>query len=127
MAAAWQVRVLQQYVAQQGTTSTALNYDFGLITLASPAPSGTTSMNIAVCGTGASVVYNLQTAGYPADKPSQTMWQVGLQPCVTALSCAQLNVCMEHAHSVLLNSGIIECAEVQDTVSASVKGQGIIV
>ena len=81
MAAAWQVRVLQQYVAQQGTTSTALNYDFGLITLASPAPSGTTSMNIAVGGTANSVVYDLATAGYPADKPSQTMWQVGLRPC----------------------------------------------
>ena len=70
--------MLQQYVAEQGTTSTALNFDFGLITLDSPAPEGTTAMNIAVAGTGNSVVYDLETAGYPADKPSQTMWQVGL-------------------------------------------------
>lgn len=74
----WQVRVLQQYVSEQGTTSAALNYDFGLITLASAAPAGTTSMNIEVGGTGDSVSYDLTTAGYPADKPSQTMWQVGL-------------------------------------------------
>ena len=70
--------MLQQYVAEQGVTSAALNYDFGLITLSSPAPNGTSSMNIAV-GMGESVSFDLQTAGYPADKPSQTMWQVRLR------------------------------------------------
>ena len=71
----WQVRVLQQYIDEQSVTPLALNYDFGLITLASPAPNGTTTINIAA-GEGSSVKYSLQTAGYPADKPSQTMWQV---------------------------------------------------
>ena len=69
------MRVLQQYVNEQSVTPLALNYDFGLITLASPAPKGTTTMNI-VAGQGTNVVYNLTTAGYPADKPSQTMWTV---------------------------------------------------
>ncbi len=70
-----QVRVLQAYVNEQGVTPLALNYDFGLVTLASPAPSGTTSLAIAA-GEGNDVVLNLVTAGYPADKPSNTMWQV---------------------------------------------------
>ena len=75
--AAWhlQVRVLQAYVNEQGVTPLALNYDFGLVTLASPAPTDTTSLAIAA-GEGNDVVLNLVTAGYPADKPSNTMWQV---------------------------------------------------
>ena len=70
--------MLQQYIDEQSVTPLALNYDFGLITLASPAPNGTTTINIAA-GEGSSVKYTLQTAGYPADeKPAQTMWQVTL-------------------------------------------------
>ena len=56
-------------------TPLALNYDFGLLTLASPAPGGTSYLDIRA-GSGSSVEYNLTTAGYPADKPAQTMWQV---------------------------------------------------
>ena len=68
--------MLQQYIDEQSVTPLALNYDFGLITLASPAPNGTTTINIAA-GEGSSVKYTLQTAGYPADKtPAQTMWEV---------------------------------------------------
>ena len=67
--------MLQQYIDEQSVTPLALNYDFGLITLASPAPNGTTTINIAA-GEGSSVKYSLETAGYPADKPAQTMWQV---------------------------------------------------
>ena len=74
-----QVRVLQQYIDEQSVTPLALNYDFGLITLASPAPNGTTTINIAA-GEGSSVKYSLETAGYPADKPAQTMWQVAFKP-----------------------------------------------
>jgi V8-like Glu-specific endopeptidase len=74
-----QVRVLQQYIDEQSVTPLALNYDFGLITLASPAPNGTTTINIAA-GEGSSVKYSLETAGYPADKPAQTMWQVATKP-----------------------------------------------
>ena len=75
-----QVRVLQAYVNEQGVTPLALNYDFGLVTLASPAPSGTTTLAVAA-GEGSNVVINLGTAGYPADKPSQTMWQVRYTEC----------------------------------------------
>lgn len=70
-----QARVLQQYLVEGGTTSSALNYDFGLVTLASPAPVGTTALRIAA-GVGNSVTISLQTAGYPADKPYRTMWEV---------------------------------------------------
>ncbi len=56
-------------------TPLVLNYDFGLLTLAGPAPDGTTYMDI-LPGSGSNVEYNLTTAGYPVDKPAQTMWQV---------------------------------------------------
>ena len=72
--------MLQQYLREDGTTSSALNYDFGLVTLVSPAPAGTTSLNI-VAGTGNSVTLSLETAGYPADKPAQTMWKVPALGC----------------------------------------------
>ena len=60
---------------EEDVTPLALNFDFGLLTLARPAPDGTTYLNIQP-GSGSSVQYNLTTAGYPADKPAQTMWQV---------------------------------------------------
>jgi len=83
--------VLQQYIDEQSVTPLALNYDFGLITLASPAPNGTTTINIAA-GEGSSVKYTLQTAGYPADeKPAQTMWQVTL-PLVQRIPSAERRV-----------------------------------
>ena len=72
--------MLQQYLTEDGTTSSALNYDFGLVTLVRPAPVGTTSMNI-VAGTGSSVTLSLETAGYPADKAAQTMWKVLAPGC----------------------------------------------
>ena len=88
-----QVRVLQQYIDEQSVTPLALNYDFGLITLASPAPNGTTTINIAA-GEGSSVKYTLQTAGYPADKkPAQTMWQVILTLQVRVLPSACRRPC----------------------------------
>lgn len=59
-------RVLKQYVAERSTTPFALNYDFALITLSAPAPSGTSYLDFAA-GTGTQT-YNLTTAGYPADK-----------------------------------------------------------
>ena len=89
--------MLQQYVAEQGATAAALNYDFGLITLSSPAPSGTSVMMIAA-GVGSSVSYNLQTAGYPADKPSQTMWQVGCRSIVPRVVSLSSQLCMGQMH-----------------------------
>ena len=71
----WQVRVLQQYLNAQMESIASLDVDFGLITLSNPAPAGTTVMNI-VASNGESVMIDLQTAGYPADKPSNTMWSV---------------------------------------------------
>ena len=56
-------------------TPLALNFDFGLLTLASPAPEGITYLTISP-GSGSNVEYNLTTAGYPADKPALTIWQV---------------------------------------------------
>ena len=79
-----QVRVLQTYVNEQSVTPLALNYDFGLVTLASPAPAGTSTFNIAA-GEGSNVVMSLVTAGYPADKSSQTMWQAR---SIALTSCA---------------------------------------
>ena len=72
--------MLQQYLREGGTTSIALNYDFGLVTLVSPAPVGTTFLNI-VAGTSKSVTLSLETAGYPANKPAQTMWKVPALGC----------------------------------------------
>ena len=71
-------------------TPLALNYDFGLLTLASPAPEGTAHMDIQP-GSGSAATYNLMTAGYPADKPAQTMWQVD-RPCALAASPAVLPI-----------------------------------
>lgn len=67
--------MLQQYVDAQGVSTASLDADFGLITLSSPAPEGTTAMNM-VAGENSDILNNLQTAGYPADKPPQTMWSV---------------------------------------------------
>jgi len=82
-------------------TPLALNYDFGLLTLASPAPDGTAYMDIKP-GSGSAATYNLLTAGYPADKPAQTMWQVG-SPCASFSSppaSTQL-AAVQHAPSCL--------------------------
>ena len=74
-----QARFLTEFSREENVTPLALNYDFGLLTLASPAPDGTAHMDIQP-GSGSAVIYGLTTAGYPADKPAQTMWQVG-RPC----------------------------------------------
>ena len=84
-----QVRVLQAYVNEQDVTPLALNYDFGLVTLSSPAPSGTTSLAIAA-GEGNDVVLDLVTAGYPADKASNTMWQVRRSWALCARHCSAI-------------------------------------
>ena len=70
-----QARFLTEFSREEDVTPLALNYDFGLLTLTGPAPNGTAYMNIQP-GSGSAVSYDLVTAGYPADKPAQTMWQV---------------------------------------------------
>lgn len=66
--------MLQQYVEERSITPLALNYDFALITLSSPAPEGTSYLDIAA-GEGTER-FDLTTAGYPADKSGQDMWAV---------------------------------------------------
>ena len=58
---------------QPGYTTTAMNYDFALVTLAIPATSGYLSLYIPPSSIG-STKPTLATAGYPGSKPSGTMW-----------------------------------------------------
>lgn len=56
-------RVLAIFSNQTSTSTTSLNYDFALLTLQDPAPTGTAELAV-VAGTG-SHTYDLTTAGYP--------------------------------------------------------------
>lgn len=58
-------------VPTQGSLQ-ALNHDFGLVTLSREAPVGTSRLAI-LPGYGQQS-YEVQTAGYPGDKPAGTMW-----------------------------------------------------
>lgn len=55
-------RVLGRFADQTSVSTTSLNYDFALLTLQDPAPSGTTELAIVETG---SEHQNLTTAGYP--------------------------------------------------------------
>ena len=56
-------RVLTVFFNQTSVSTASLNYDFALLTLQHPAPSGTAELPL-VAGTG-SHMYDLITAGYP--------------------------------------------------------------
>lgn len=56
-------RVLAIFSNQTAVSTTSLNYDFALLTMQDPAPSGTAELAV-VAGVG-SQLYNLTTAGYP--------------------------------------------------------------
>jgi hypothetical protein len=58
---------------QRTYSTTAINYDFALITLAAPVSHGLGWFGIQR-GTG-DVTLDISSAGYPADKPSGTMWK----------------------------------------------------
>ena len=67
------MRVLQQFTSEQTYSTTAINYDFALITLAAPVSHSLGWFGIQR-GTG-DVTLDITSAGYPADKPTGTMWQ----------------------------------------------------
>ncbi|BDA46549.1 probable glutamyl endopeptidase [Coccomyxa sp. Obi] len=76
--ARWQnVRILQQFQAERTYSTTAINVDFALITLAADVSPGLGFFGIQR-GTGTTTL-NIGSAGYPADKPSGTMWQTTCQ------------------------------------------------
>ena len=56
-------RVLSIFSNQTAVSTTSLNYDFALLTLQNPAPSGTAKLAV-VAGVGEQT-YDLTTAGYP--------------------------------------------------------------
>ena len=58
---------------QPSYTTTAMDYDFSLVTLATPADSGYLGLFVPP-DTGVTDTVNLTTAGYPGSKPSGTMW-----------------------------------------------------
>ncbi|GLC43061.1 hypothetical protein PLESTM_001418600 [Pleodorina starrii] len=68
------IRVLERYIRLGSASLAALNYDFALLTLDTPLPPETFTLPIAP-GVGQEVM-DLQTAGYPGDKPRGTMWTV---------------------------------------------------
>ena len=63
----------QLTAAQSTYSTTAINYDFALITLISDVPSSLGYFGIQR-GSG-DVTYNIASAGYPADKTTGSMWQ----------------------------------------------------
>lgn len=63
--------------AQRTYSTTAINYDFALITLASPVSPGLGYFGIQR-GSGTQTL-NIMSAGYPADKPTGTMWGTSCQ------------------------------------------------
>ena len=58
---------------QPSYTTTAMNYDYALVTLANPATSGYLSLFFPPSN-GTTENASLTTAGYPGSKPSGTMW-----------------------------------------------------
>ena len=58
---------------QPSYTTTAMDYDFALVTLATPADSGYLGLFVPPSN-GMTDTVNLTTAGYPGSKPSGTMW-----------------------------------------------------
>eukprot|EP00198_Chlamydomonas_reinhardtii_P004368 XP_001693704.1 predicted protein [Chlamydomonas reinhardtii] len=62
------------YIRLGSASLAALNYDFALLTLAQDMPPGSATLPIAP-GSGRPVL-DLQTAGFPGDKPRGTMWTV---------------------------------------------------
>ena len=56
-------RVLAVFANQSSVSTKSLNYDFALLTLKDPAPTGTSELAV-VAGAG-SQTYDLITAGYP--------------------------------------------------------------
>ncbi|KAG2443879.1 hypothetical protein HXX76_002220 [Chlamydomonas incerta] len=68
------IRVLERYIRLGSASLAALNYDFALLTLTADMPPGAAALPIAP-GAGRPVL-DLQTAGFPGDKPRGTMWTV---------------------------------------------------
>ncbi|KAG2439913.1 hypothetical protein HYH02_010542 [Chlamydomonas schloesseri] len=68
------IRVLERYIRLGSASLAALNYDFALLTLAQDMPPGSAHLPIAP-GAGRPVL-DLQTAGFPGDKPPGSMWTV---------------------------------------------------
>ncbi|KAK9839188.1 hypothetical protein WJX81_000049 [Elliptochloris bilobata] len=69
----WQtVRVLQQFTNERLYSPAAINVDFALITLKTPVTQGTGYFGITRGSGGANI--DISSLGYPADKPSGTMW-----------------------------------------------------
>nr|QOL01128.1 putative extracellular protein CSOL_052 [Pseudococcomyxa simplex] len=76
--ARWQnVRILQQFQAERTYSTTAINYDFALITLKADVSPALGYFGIQR-GTGTST-FNIASAGYPADKPTGSMWSTTCQ------------------------------------------------
>jgi hypothetical protein len=61
------------WYVQPSYTTTAMNYDYALVTLATPATSGYLGLFFPPSN-GTTETAILTTAGYPGSKPSGTMW-----------------------------------------------------
>lgn len=61
------------WCVQPSYTTTAMNYDYALVTLAAPATSGYLGLFFPPSD-GSTQMATLTTAGYPGSKPSGTMW-----------------------------------------------------
>jgi len=71
---AWtQARILTLFSSQPSYTTTAMDNDYALVTLANPATSGYLSLFFPPSN-GSTETTTLTTAGYPGSKPSGTMW-----------------------------------------------------
>lgn len=66
--------VLDQFANQNSVSTSSLNYDFAVVLLSSPMGAGSAQLAIAA-GSGERT-FNMQTAGYPGDKPQGTLWTV---------------------------------------------------